>query len=267
VRRFATENPDWGYRRIHGELAGLGHRVAPSTVWQILHRAGFDPAPRRAGLTWREFLTAQATTIVTCDFFTIDTVFLRRLYVLFFLELDTRRVHLAGITALWVPNWSACPSLSSVNATVPVDIVSVDSDHPRGRPRHMSSRVQARESWTSARTPVAVVGMQEASGRRPRVYGVSVVCSGTGTVLPHRSFVLVTRGKYGRGCHGETSPRPSVPPPCFPACDGFEDGPRGRQGYPHPGRRKQLFSGWRVLVSPTVVVCLIAGQIRYSNRV
>jgi hypothetical protein len=140
---------------------------------------------------------------------------------------------------------SACPSLSSVNATVPVDIVSVDSDRPRGRPRRMSSRVQVRESWTSARTRVAVVGMQGASGRRLRVYGVSVVCSGTGTVLPHRSFVLVTRGEYGRGCRGETSPRPSVPPPCFPACDGFEDGPRGRQGYPHPGRRKQLFSGWR----------------------
>ena len=91
VRRFATENPDWGYRRIQGELAGLGHRVAPSTVWQILHRAGFDPAPRWAGLTWREFLTAQATTIVACDFFTLDTVFLRRLYVLFFLELGTHR--------------------------------------------------------------------------------------------------------------------------------------------------------------------------------
>jgi transposase InsO family protein len=99
VRRLATENPEWGYRRIHGELLGLGHRVAPSTVWQILQRAGFDPAPRRAGLTWREFLTAQATTISACDFFTIDTVFLRRLYVLFFIELGTRTVHLAGITA------------------------------------------------------------------------------------------------------------------------------------------------------------------------
>ena len=105
VRRFATENPDWGYRRIHGELTGLGHRVAPSTVWQILHRAGFDPAPRRAGLTWSEFLTAQATTIVACDFFTIDTVFLRRLYVLFFIELGSRTVHLAGITAHPTGSW------------------------------------------------------------------------------------------------------------------------------------------------------------------
>lgn len=105
VRRLATENPDWGYRRIHGELARLGHRVAPSTVWQILKRSGFDPAPRRVGPTWREFLTAQANTIVACDFFTIDTVFLRRLYVLFFIELGSRTVHLAGVTAHPTGSW------------------------------------------------------------------------------------------------------------------------------------------------------------------
>ncbi|MDQ3764404.1 MAG: integrase core domain-containing protein [Actinomycetota bacterium] len=105
VCRLATENPDWGYRRIHGELAVLGHRVAPSTVWQILKRAGFDPVPRRAGPTWREFLTAQASTIVACDLFTIDTVFLRRLYVLFFIELGTRTVHLAGVTAHPTGSW------------------------------------------------------------------------------------------------------------------------------------------------------------------
>jgi putative transposase len=105
VLRFATENTDWGYRRIHGELIGLGYRVAPSTVWRILKRAGLDPAPHRCGPTWREFLDTQAAAIVACDFFTIDTVFLRRLYVLFFIEVGTRRVHLAGITAHPTGSW------------------------------------------------------------------------------------------------------------------------------------------------------------------
>ena len=99
VLEMAQDNPAWGYRRIHGELAGLGHKVAPSTVWKILKDAGIDPAPRRAGQTWREFLAGQATTILAADFFHVDTVFLRRLYVLFFIEHGTRRVHLVGITA------------------------------------------------------------------------------------------------------------------------------------------------------------------------
>ena len=74
VLRFAAENPSWGHRRIQGELARLGQQVAASTVWKILHRAGVDPAPRRAGPTWKQFLTVQARTVVACDFFTVDTV-------------------------------------------------------------------------------------------------------------------------------------------------------------------------------------------------
>jgi putative transposase len=99
VLEMARDHPAWGYRRIHGELTGLGHKAAPSTVWQILKDAGIDPAPRRAGQTWREFLTGQAATILAVDFFHVDTVFLRRMYVLFVIEHGTRRVHLAGITA------------------------------------------------------------------------------------------------------------------------------------------------------------------------
>ena len=96
---LAAENPAWGYRRIHGELRQLGYRIGASTVWAILHRAGVDPAPRRAGPTWRQFLTAQADGILACDFFTVETVFLQRLYVFFVIELATRRVYLAGVTA------------------------------------------------------------------------------------------------------------------------------------------------------------------------
>ena len=99
VLRMARENPRWGYRRIQGELAGLGHPVAASTVWKILKNAGLDPAPRRSGPTWRQFLSAQAHAILAIDFVHVDTVFLRRLYVLVVIEHGRRRVHLAGITA------------------------------------------------------------------------------------------------------------------------------------------------------------------------
>jgi len=107
VLRLARENPSWGHRRIQGELAGLGYPVAASTVWKILHQAGVDPAPRRSGPTWRQFLTTQARSMMACDFFTVDTVFLQRIYVLFFIELATRRVYLAGVTPHPTGAWVA----------------------------------------------------------------------------------------------------------------------------------------------------------------
>ena len=93
---MATDDPAWGYQRVGGELLSLGHRVATSTIAKVLKSHDIDPAPRRS--TWRKFLRRQATGIVACDFFSVDTVPLRRLYVLFFIHHGTRRVSLASIT-------------------------------------------------------------------------------------------------------------------------------------------------------------------------
>ena len=99
VIRIATDNPAWGHRRVQGELVRLGHPIAASTVWQILHDAGIGPAPRRSGPTWKQFLAVQARGIIAADFVHVDTVLLRRLYALIVIEHGTRRAHLAGITA------------------------------------------------------------------------------------------------------------------------------------------------------------------------
>ena len=106
VIRLARENPLWGHCRIHGELAKIGVTVAPSTMWEILHAAGIDPAPRRLGPSWRQFLYAQAAGIVAVDFLHVDTVLLRRLYVLVFIEHGTRRMHLGGVTANPTGDWT-----------------------------------------------------------------------------------------------------------------------------------------------------------------
>ncbi len=98
VLRLARENPSWGHRRICGELAKLGLRVSPTSIRRLLAHAKLEPAPRRSGPSWREFLRAQAASIVASDFFTVETVFLRRYYVLFFIAHASRRVWLAGCT-------------------------------------------------------------------------------------------------------------------------------------------------------------------------
>jgi putative transposase len=119
ILRLAGENPRWGYKRIQGELKKLGTEVSASTISRVLHRNGLGPAPRRGETTWRLFLTRQAEYIVSCDFFTVETVFLHRIYVLSFIELATRRVHLLRLHRQ--PQWRL--------------------DHPAGpQPRHLLGR-------------------------------------------------------------------------------------------------------------------------------
>jgi putative transposase len=106
VLRLARENPRWGYQRIAGELRGLGITVSATTVRKILRQAGLGAVGERAGLSWRAFLRAQAESMIAVDFFAVETISLQRLYVLFFIELRSRRVHLAGCTANPTGAWA-----------------------------------------------------------------------------------------------------------------------------------------------------------------
>jgi transposase InsO family protein len=107
ILRLARENPRWGYQRIAGELRKLAISVSPSTVRRVLAHARLGPAPRRDGPTWRQFLHQQAAAIAACDFFCVETIMLRRIYVLFFIELGTRRVHIGGLTTRPTGAWVA----------------------------------------------------------------------------------------------------------------------------------------------------------------
>jgi putative transposase len=128
VIRMAIDNPAWGHRRVQGELVKLGHPIAASTVWQLLHDAGISPAPRRSGPTWRQFLAAQARGILAADFVHVDTVLLRRLYALIVIEHGTRRAHLAGITAHPDGGWTT--QAAAAQRPVRVQVIADTSGLP-----------------------------------------------------------------------------------------------------------------------------------------
>jgi putative transposase len=105
IVRLAKENETGGYRRIPGRTQAARYRHRPEHRVSILRESGIDPAPRRAGSSWKEFLRAQAEGIIACDFISVDSVFLRRFYVLLVVEIATRRVHLAGVTSKPDASW------------------------------------------------------------------------------------------------------------------------------------------------------------------
>jgi transposase len=106
VLRLAQENPAWGYRRIHGELAGLGVKIAASTAWEILKKAGIDPAPRRTAPTWSQFLRSQAEAVLACVFLTVDLLDGTEAYVLVVIEHATRRIRILGVTLHPTGEWA-----------------------------------------------------------------------------------------------------------------------------------------------------------------
>jgi putative transposase len=169
IVRLARENPRWGYQRIVGELKGMGVRVSATTVKTILRREHLGPAGERRGPSWRQFLRGQAKSVIAVDFFAVDTVWLQQLYVLFFIEIATRRVHFAGCTAHpdaeWVTQQARQVAWTLAERAEPIRFVIRDHDRKFGK--NVDAVFQAQGSRI-IRTPVQV---PQANGIAERLFG------------------------------------------------------------------------------------------------
>jgi len=187
VMRMGRENPRWGCIRIQGELRKLGIRLGATTIRTLLRRAGIGPAPRRDGPTWTEFLRSQAEAIWACDFFTVETAWLRTLYVLFFIELGSRRVHLAGATthpdSAWVTQQARNLAVAGELENVRYLVRDRDSKFTRS-----FDEVLATEDVTTIRTPI----------RSPRANAVAERFVRTVRAECTDRVLVLTRGQLDR---------------------------------------------------------------------
>jgi putative transposase len=234
ILRLGRENPRWGCVRIQGELRKLGIRVGASTIRRILRRAGLGPAPRRTGPTWGEFLRAQGRGVLACDFFTVETAFLKTLYVLFFIDLSTRRVHVAGATSrpdsAWVTQQAR--NLSITGRLEGKHILLRDRDAKFSGP---FDEIFGTDGLTVAKTPI----------RAPKANAVAErgrQCS-TGAPRPHSHLRHAPSASRPRRVHralqpGETAsePRPSPARSQLELGDhAHDEGPPPRcSGWAHP---------------------------------
>ncbi len=219
VVRLARENPRWGYQRIAGELNGLGVQLSPTSVRRILAAAGLGPAEARHGVTWRQFIRSQAQSMIACDFFTVDTISLRRIYVLFFIELSSRRVHLAGMTEKPDGAWTAQQARNFVfslpEREQPMKFLVRDNDGKFTRPFDTVFNTEGvRVIHTPVRAPTANAVAERLVGtiRRECLDWILIVnCRHLQSVL--REFVNHYNGHRPHRALGLAPPEPRQPPP------------------------------------------------------
>ena len=169
--QLARENPRWGYRRIQGELADLGYRAREGAIRRILAAAGLGPAPRRASPTWRQLLKAQACGILACDFMHVDTVLLQRLYVLFVMEVQTRAVHIVGVTAHPTGAWTAQQARNLTIDLAERHLREVPAEYARHYNRHRPH--QGRQQEPPLRQPGRTVDITARIERKSIIGGLA----------------------------------------------------------------------------------------------